>query len=117
MENEIIPPEAPNSWQESKFYKNFTAIAAVGKAIGVILILVFGYYLYQRDINAQQAINAREFQDRLLAVEKKLVEAQANNDDNFKKVLTRELYEAYHRNDVEKMDRIERLINREPPLR
>jgi hypothetical protein len=122
MENETSTPKKTTTrravkWSEQAWYQNCMAVMPFVRWAAVIISLALGYYVYQRDVNAAQAVNVTQLkadQDTLKrTVELNRTEREKQFDEMEKKLdkmLTRELYEAYHATDQEKFDRLEKLL-------
>ncbi len=76
-------------------------------AIGVVI-------LSQRDSQTTQAQEVKETSKKVAALESTMDRRKEDRDRQFeqlrKEMLTRELYEAYHKNDAEKFERMEKML-------
>lgn len=95
METENL--SQPTSWPILAGVLKFLPIA---QALGVVLCAVIAWYV------ATQA-NSYSQTSRIEQLEKR---ADAS-DKTLEKVLTKEVFEAYHQGDIERADRLEKLIN------
>lgn len=102
--------------EERTWFKNLATLGGVIRWAIVLVGLVGGYYIYQRDINAQNtvsidAINAK-VESVAQSVEKNRTVREQQIDEIKRIMLTRELYEAYHEADKRQMERIEETLKR-----
>lgn len=109
-----VEVKSGSMWYETKTYKSLAAFVALFRWVVVGAVFLFGVYLYQRDINAQQAISVVDLQRDLNETKKAVSDYKSDTDKQLqsirKDMLTRELYEAYRAADVERMARIEKLV-------
>ena len=64
----------------------------------------------QRDINAAQVVNVADLQRDVTSLRQQQLEYKSRTDETFRTLLTMDLFEAYHKNDTEKIDRVEKLL-------
>ncbi|HEX3100636.1 MAG TPA: hypothetical protein VHQ01_02530 [Pyrinomonadaceae bacterium] len=101
-------------WEERPWVKNFKMAFSVARWVVITAVLGFGIYMTQRDTNAQQSINVADVKRELVETQRQVAENKLRTEEQIqaidKKMLTRELYEAYRMADVERMARIEKSI-------
>lgn len=106
--------ETPTKVQ--KFLNGFNQALPVVGLIYAVFLTVGGYWLYARDAQTVQAQSIKELQSGQKSIEKVMEDRTAKRDQQLselqKQILTRELYEAYHKADIERMDRIEKLLEK-----
>ncbi len=102
--------------EERTWFRNTKAVAAVFRWMVIVVLAIGGYYIYQRDVNAATAVNVTDLDRRQKATETRLDKLDSDTKQKIElietKMLTRELYEAYHKLDAEKMDRMEQSLER-----
>jgi hypothetical protein len=78
--------------------------------------VVGGYWLYNRDTQTVQAQEIRDAKQKIdsleSAIEKNRGERDRQLDVINQKMLTKEVFEAYHNNDVQRMERMEKVMER-----
>jgi hypothetical protein len=89
-------PTQPTSW---KSLAGFTKWLPIAQILSAVIICIVGWY-------TTVTINSNNHATRLDALEKR-VDA---SDKATERLLTREVFEAYHRGDTERVDRIERTL-------
>lgn len=116
MEKDIhtTQTDAPARWADQTWYQNCVAVMVFVRWIIVVCMFLAGYYVYQRDVNAAQAVNVvdlkREQSELKKVVEQNKAERDRQLDEIKRTMLTRELYEAYHANDVQKIEAIQKMV-------
>lgn len=80
----------------------------------VLAMFIFGAYIYQRDTNAQQVFNIGDMKRDHETLRSRVNELKDLRDKQFeemnRKILTREVFEAYHKVDSERLDRMEKVV-------
>lgn len=97
-------------------------IAGANQVLPIVILIwaiigsVFGYWLFNRDAQTVSAQTIKEIQTEQKNIRSVIDERKLEHDRQFealeKKILTREIFEAYHQSDRARMDRMETLINR-----
>lgn len=98
------------SWYDGKFFKGCLAVMPFIRWAIVAAMFIFGAYMYQRDTNAAQRINVVDLKRELDSTNKKIEERGLARDKQMEKMLTREVFEAYHSADIQRMERIENML-------
>ena len=84
--------------------------------VGQIVLTIVFYIWTQNSSAISQAQEIRENKENIKQVQQRMEERKTERDkqmDEIKKtIVTKDLFEAYHKNDVERMDRIEKGIER-----
>lgn len=89
-------PTQPEGWQ---LLAGLSKLLPVAQILSAVIICVVGWY-------TTVAINSNNHASRLEVLEKR---ADAS-DRAAEKLLTREVFEAYHRGDIERADRTEKML-------
>lgn len=102
------------SWRDGPVFKTLEALRPWIQWTIIIVMGVFVFYQSQRDTNAQNAVSVSDLQREQVAIRKEMDQRAAARDRQINgmetKMLTREVYEAYHKGDVDRMDRMEKMI-------
>lgn len=101
-------------WYEGKLFKSCIALMPFIRWGIVAAMFLTGLYLYQRDTNAQTIVNVADVKRDQDALRKQIADMKEQRDRQLdgmdKKMLTREVYEAYHTADSQRMDRMEKMM-------
>lgn len=98
------------TWSEGRTWKNAKAIFSVARWTIAAVFLALSIYYTQRETNAQQTVSVADVQKEQVAIRKEMDSRSTARDKQMERVLTREVFEAYHSADMQRMDRIEKLI-------
>lgn len=107
---ETSTSDAGRAWYDGKVYKSLLAAFSILRWVIVAIVFGFGVYIYQRDVNAQQTVSTVDLQREQVSLRKTMDDRTAARDKQMEKMLTREVYEAYHSADVQRMERMEKLL-------
>ncbi len=102
--------ESASAWYEGRVYKSFLAAFSIIRWVIVAAVFGLGVYMYQRDVNAQQTVNVGDLDRKYSRLEQTVNENRQAEEKHAEKMLTREVYEAYHNADAQRMDRIEKSL-------
>lgn len=115
MENETTSI-TPQQTKLQKFIGGFNQALPVIGLIYAVFLTVGGYWLYTRDAQTVQAQELRDVKTGQKQLEKVMDERTLKRDQQLNEMknqmLTRELYEAYHKGDIERMERMEKMLER-----
>jgi hypothetical protein len=118
MDNPSTPKEQP-AWYDGKFFKSCQAAMPFVRWGIIAAMFLSGVYMYQRDTNAAANVNLLDLQKGQESIKLDIIQRAATRDRQFddvkKQMLTREVFEAYHESDKQRMERIEKML--EHPLR
>ncbi len=98
--------------EDRTWFRNAKAGAALLRWIVIVGLAIGGYYVYQRDVNAATAVNVVDLKNEQGRLATRLDKFEIEHRQALDRVLTRELYEAYRKADIERMNRIEITLER-----
>lgn len=108
--------ETTSQQQEKGFLAGFLRVLPIIQWSLTIVIAIGLFILSQRDSQTVQAQDTRDNQKRIEQVERKMDERKADRDRQFdelkRTILTREVYDAYHNADNERMNRMEKMMEK-----
>ena len=106
--------ETSRKIDEKSFVNNFLKYMPLMQWVMTIIIAIAVVALSQRDSQTAQAQTVAETKNRVTSIEQaidKKSEARDRQIDSFRKeILTREVFDAYHKADSDRMDRVEKMI-------
>lgn len=104
----------PNKF--AKFLAGFESVSKLLHWVVTVAVLIGGYWLYVRDSQTAQAQSigdlVREQKAIRTTVENNKSEFVKQNEEMKRILLTKDVYEASHRGDEDRMARMERLLER-----
>lgn len=104
------------AWYDGKFFKSCMALLPLFRWLIVLAMFLAGVYVYQRDTNAASVVNIADLQRGQESIKLDILNRAAARDkqleDVKRQMLTREVFEAYHESDKQRLERIESMIQR-----
>lgn len=104
------------SSQNTGFVAGFMKYLPIIQWALTIVIAIFVFVLSQRDSQTVQAQDIRDTAKRVDMMERDREKSKAERDRQLeelkKTILTREVYDAYHNADTERMNRLEKMVER-----
>jgi hypothetical protein len=99
-----------------KFADTFNKTASLIQWILMVAMIIGGYLLYQRDTATVQAQTIRDLQAGQTETKKTIEDRKKERDTQFleleRKILTKEMFDIYQKNNSERMDRIEKMLEK-----
>lgn len=106
--------EPRGRWFDGTAYRSCVAIWPFFRGAVWIGLIIFSYYLYQRDTVAAQGMSLADLKREQVSMKQEMLDRRLDRDKQMAgfegKMLTREVFEAYHKADSDRMDRMENLI-------
>ena len=108
--------QPPNKQTDTGFVAGFFKYMPIVQWALTIVIAIGLFAVSQRDSQTVQGHEIRETQEKVKAVESEMDrrrdEREKQMEEMKRTVLTREVFEAYHKADQERMTRLEKMIER-----
>jgi hypothetical protein len=102
------------SWRDSAAWLTLEAVRPYLSWVVMIAMATFMLYQGQHDANAQNTISVIDLQRDQKALRATIDERRTERDKQIDglqtKMLTREVFEAYHASDAQRMERIEKMM-------
>jgi uncharacterized protein HemX len=99
-----------------RFLNGFNSALPVAALVWAICLTIGGYWLYVRDSQTVQAQEVKELKQGQKTIEKTMEDRKQERDKQFQELkemmLTKEVFNVYHKADTERMERMEKMLER-----